>query len=121
MSFAVLADRFLSHSKVTNEPETFHVHKHFLQSFIDHIGKTRAVSRLGEDDLDAWCRLHAAGGGWVKAGGKKGGFRTAKPWSENAQVPARAIVLAALNYGVKKLNLPPHGASTCSARKHHQP
>ncbi len=31
MTFARLADKFLGHSEATNEPETFKVHKFFLQ------------------------------------------------------------------------------------------
>jgi integrase len=47
----------------------------------------------------------------VGAGGKKGGERDAAPWSENTQARAKAVVLACLNYGVNKLNLPPHPLS----------
>jgi integrase len=106
-TFARLADRFLDHSQAANEPATYEVHKFFLQSFVEHVGR-RLVSRLCEDDLDAWCRRHAREAGKVKAGGRRGGVRQGKPWSENAQVRARAIVLACLNYGVKKLGMPAH-------------
>ena len=107
MTFARLADKFLDHSQATNELETYEVHRLYLQSFVDHVGR-RLVSRLCEDDLDAWCRKHAREAGKVKAGGRKGGERQGKPWSENAQTRARAIVLACLNYGVKKLGMPTH-------------
>jgi integrase len=107
MTFARLADKFLGHSQATNEEETYDVHRLFLQSFKDHVGR-RPVSKLCEADLDEWCREHAAPAGKVKAGGKKGGTREGKAWSESTQARARAIVLAALNYGVKKLNMPPH-------------
>jgi integrase len=108
ISFAALADQFLEDSQATNEQETYYVHQLFLQSFSDFVGKKRPVARLCEADLDRWCRQHAQGGGRVKAGGRKGGERDAAPWSENTQARARAIVLACLNYGTRKLNLPPH-------------
>jgi integrase len=44
----------------------------------------------------------------VRAGGRKRGKRGARPWGENSRARAKAIVLACLNYGVRKLNLPPH-------------
>ena len=72
MTFARLADQFLDHSQATNEPETYDVHKFFLQSFVDHVGR-RLVSRLCENDLDAWRRNHAKEAGKVKAGGRKRG------------------------------------------------
>src|SRR5262249_49662069 len=100
MTFARLADLFLEHSKSDNEEATYEVHKLYLQSFVDFVGK-RLISKLCEADLDKWCRQHAAGGGRVKAGGRAGGTREAAPWSENTQARAKAIVLAALNYGVK--------------------
>ncbi len=111
-TFARLADKFLDHSKATNEPETSDVHLFFLQSFKDHVGK-RLVARLCEDDLDGWCRKHAKEAGKVRAGGKrkegdKERYRDGSVWSESTQARARAIVLAALNYGFKKLNMPQH-------------
>ncbi len=107
MTFARLADRYLAHSKATNEEGTFEVHRRYLQSFCDHV-KQRLVAKVVEADLDAWCQIHAKGGHEVQAGGRKGGTREAAPWSENTQARAKAIVLAAMNYGVKKLGLPPH-------------
>ena len=123
MTFARLADQFLDYSKETNEPETYDVHLYFLQRFKDHVGK-RLVSALCEDDLDKWLRKEAKGGGQVNAGGRKGKnplkpdakvaegkegrVREGAPWGESTQAQARAVVLAAMNYGVKKLNLPPH-------------
>jgi hypothetical protein len=109
-TFAEVADRFLERSREQNEEETYQVHRFFLQSFLDHV-KRRRVPDLCEDDLDTWCRKHAKGGGLVKAGGKKGGLRKGSPWSENTQTRARTIVLAALNFGTKKLNLPSHPLS----------
>src|SRR5437870_905485 len=55
MSFTRLADKFLSQSQAENDPETYEVHKLFLQSFIDHVGH-KTVPNLCEDDLDSWCR-----------------------------------------------------------------
>jgi integrase len=107
ITFARLADRFLDHSQAKNEPQTYEVHRFFLQSFKDHVGG-RLVAKLCEDDLDAWCSTHAKTAGKVNAGGKKGGTRQGTVWSESTQARAKAIVLAVLNYGVKKLNMPPH-------------
>jgi integrase len=107
LTFTRLADKFLEHSQHVNERETYEVHRLYLQSFTDHVGR-RLVARLCEADLDEWCRKHALAGGTVSAGGRQGGERTAAAWSENTQARARAIVLACLNYGVKKLNMPPH-------------
>ncbi len=87
-TFPHVADRFLDHSEGVNEPETYQVHRLFLQSFKDHVG-SRLVARLCEADLDQWCRKHGT-------------------WGENTCVRAKAIVLAALNYGVRKLGLPMH-------------
>src|SRR5438093_11824898 len=39
MSFARLADKFLDHSQAENEQETYEVHRFFLQSFKDFVGK----------------------------------------------------------------------------------
>jgi integrase len=107
ITFARLADKFLDHSQATNEEQTYAVHRFFLQSFKDHVGK-RLVSRLCEADLDEWCRRHAKSAGKVNAGGRKGGTREGTVWSESTQARAKAIVLACLNYGIKKLNMPPH-------------
>jgi integrase len=107
ITFARLADKFLDHSQATNEPETYEGHLLFLQSFKDHVGN-RLVSKLCEADLDDWCRKHAKTAGKVNAGGRKGGIRDGTVWSESTQTRARAIVLACLNYGVRKLNMPPH-------------
>jgi integrase len=102
ISFARLADLFLDHSEAENEKETFEVHKLFLQSFVDFVGKRRAVGRLCEADLDGWCRAKAT-------------------WGDNTRVRAKAVVLACLNYGVRKLNLPGHPLrnarpGTCGSR-----
>jgi hypothetical protein len=72
-TFAPLADKFLDHSFETNEKETCEVHKLFLQSFKDCVGK-RKVSKLCEDDLDCWLRRQTT-------------------WNENTKVRARAIVV----------------------------
>src|SRR5207248_1865347 len=80
LTFARLADLFLDHSEAENEKETFEVHKLFLQSFVDFVGKRRAVGSLCEADLDRWCRGKAS-------------------WGENTRVRAKAVVLACLNYG----------------------
>lgn len=88
ITFASVADQFLDHSQAENEPPTYEVHRFFLQSFRDHV-KNRPVARLVEADLDKWCR--------------------SKPtWNENTRARAKAIVLAVLNFGVKKLGLPSH-------------
>ncbi|HZY87255.1 MAG TPA: hypothetical protein VFE78_20635 [Gemmataceae bacterium] len=87
-TFASVADKFLDHSLETNEKETYEVHKLFLQSFKDRVGR-RKVQKLCEDDLDGWLRSQAT-------------------WNDNTKVRARAIVLAALNHSVRKLNLPNH-------------
>jgi integrase len=102
ITFARLADQFLEHSQAENEKETYETHKLFLQSFVDFVGKRRLVTRLCEADLDKWCRKETT-------------------WGENTCVRAKAIVLAALNYGVKKLNLPGHPLrntrpGTCGSR-----
>lgn len=102
ITFAKLADLFLEHSAAENEKETFEVHQLFLQSFRYFVGN-RIVSRLCEADLDRWCRSHES-------------------WNENTCVRAKAIVLACLNYGVKKLNLPSHPLrntrpGTCGSRE----
>jgi integrase len=103
-TFALVADRFLEHSQATNDPETFEVHALCLLGpvvdhkegvairgggFVYHVGKKRPVSKVCEADLDAWLRKKTT-------------------WNDNTKVRARAVVLAALNYGVKKLNLPGH-------------
>jgi integrase len=89
VTFAYLADQFLQNSLAENEKDTFDVHKLFLQSFVDFVGKKRQVARLCEADLDNWCRAQTS-------------------WGENTGVRAKAIVLATLNYGLKKLGLPSH-------------
>jgi integrase len=106
-TFAQLADRFLEFSQHVNGRETYEVHRLYLQSFTDHVGH-RLVARLCEADLDEWCQKHSVACGRVRAGGRRGGDRGAAAWSDNTQARARAIVLACLNYGVKKLNMPPH-------------
>jgi integrase len=110
LTFARLADKFLDHSQATNKPETYDVHRYFLQRFKDQVGK-RLVSAICEEDLDQWLLKEAQGQGTVKAGGRVGQEpreRQAIPWGESTQARARAVVLAAMNYGVKKLNLPFH-------------
>jgi integrase len=102
ISFAKLADQFLEHSQAENEKETFDVHRLFLQSFVDFVGKQRRINALCAADLDKWCRKQTT-------------------WCENTCVRAKAIVLAALNYGLKKLNLPSHPLrhvrpGTCGSR-----
>jgi integrase len=102
ITFVRLADQFLDHSQATNERETFEVHRLFLQSFTDFVGKQRQVIRLCETDLDKWCRLQTT-------------------WGENTCVRAKAIVLAALNHGIKKLGMPVHPLmhvrpGTCGSR-----
>src|SRR5207244_9513715 len=87
-TFARVADLFLDQSHQVNERETYLVHKLFLQSFKEHVEK-RKVSRLCEADLDSWCRARTT-------------------WNENTCIRAKAIVLAALNFGVKTLNLASH-------------
>ena len=99
--FIELADKFLTHSQAENERETYEVHKLFLQSFTNYVGKRR-VAKLCEADLDQWCRKHPA-------------------WSENTRVRAKAIILACLNYGIRKLNLSTHPLrhvrpGTCTSR-----
>ena len=89
MTIGRLADLFLEHSEAENEKDTFGVHKLFLQSFCDFVNKKRVVGRLCEADLDRWCRSRTS-------------------WGENTRVRAKAVVLACLNYGVKKLNIPAH-------------
>jgi integrase len=88
VTFACVADQFLDHSQAVNEPETYQVHRLFLQSFKNHVG-SRLVTRLCEADVDRWCRKHDS-------------------WGDNTCVRAKAIVLAALNYGVRKLGMPMH-------------
>jgi integrase len=104
-SFAFVADQFLQHSQSTNDPETFRVHCLFLLGqvvshdedgkpvrdggFVYHIGKSRKLAKVCEADLDRWLERQTS-------------------WNENTKVRARAVVLAAMNYGVRKLNLPPH-------------
>jgi integrase len=103
ITFASLADQFLENSEAENEKETVEVHKLFLQSFVDFVGKRCSVSKLCEADLDKWCRRQ-------------------ETWNENTCVRAKAVVLACLNYGVKKLNLPGHPLrntrpGTCGSRE----
>ncbi|HKI37662.1 MAG TPA: hypothetical protein VKA46_37770 [Gemmataceae bacterium] len=62
LTFARLADKFLDHSQHANEPETYEVHRLYLQSFKDHVGQ-RLIIRLCEADLDDWCRKHSVAGG----------------------------------------------------------
>ena len=108
-TFASVAEKFLEHSEVTNDPETYKVHRLVLRSFHEHV-KNRLVSSLCEADLDAWERtLAAINRGQVNHGGrKKGEKRAARPWAESSRTRAKAIVLAALNYGTRKLGLGPH-------------
>jgi integrase len=112
VTFARLADRFLAASEADNAGETYLVHRYVLQSFKDFVGK-RTVANLCEDDLDCWCRKMAQGGRKVDAGGRQQEgvprrFREGAGWSENTQARGKAVVLAALNFGVKKLGMPPH-------------
>lgn len=100
-TFKEVAAHFLTHSRETNEPETAEVHRLFLESFQKQVG-LRPIARLVEADLDAWLRKNAT-------------------WGENTQVRARAVILACLNYGVRKLGMPPHPlshvtAGSCSRR-----
>lgn len=108
-TFASVADEFLDHSKRTNDPETFKIHQLVLQSFKDHVGQ-RLVVRLCEADLDKWeLKLAQTDRGQVKHGGRTEGLtRKARPWAESSRTRAKAIVLAALNYGTRKLGLGPH-------------
>jgi integrase len=99
---AQVAERFLGHSRATNAAETADVHEMFLAGFMRHVGP-KLVTALVEADLDAWIE----------------GMKT---WNENTAVRARAVVLACLNFGVRKLGLPPHPlkhvrAGSCDRRE----
>lgn len=74
--------------KHKNEGETFKVHQLFLQSCRDHVKNAR-VSSLREHHLDSWLRGQPT-------------------WGESTGVRAKAVVLACLNFGVKKGHLDRH-------------
>lgn len=93
-TFKDLAEKYLAHSELNNEPATVKRSSEYLRMFIKHIGDKR-VSEICEGDLDEWVRLHA---------------KPTKPngWNDNTTTKAKSTILAVMNYGVKKMNLPDH-------------
>ena len=53
-TFARAADDFLTQSENANEPSTFVTYKRFLQSFCNHIGKSKKVPDLKPSDAASW-------------------------------------------------------------------
>lgn len=87
VTFAEVADRFLEHSRATNASATVESHERLLAGFRSHVGPRR-FCRLTEADLDEWVRKHE--------------------WADNTRTLARSVVLACVNYGVRRLNAGPH-------------
>src|SRR5436309_384675 len=55
-------DLFLENSQRENEACTFELHHMFLQSFCDHVGKTKKVSGLREHHVDSWLKARPTWG-----------------------------------------------------------
>jgi integrase len=80
-TFRKLADKFLDNSLRVNKPTTSRMHKVYLQSFLDRIGRKRVR------DL----KVHHVGE-WITATG----------WGESTACSARGTVLAVLNWAVEQ-------------------
>jgi integrase len=80
-TFRKVADLFLDNSERVNKKTTYRMHKLYLQSFVDHIGKTRV------GDL----KVHHVTE-WIAATG----------WGQSTACSARGTVLACLNWAVEQ-------------------
>lgn len=81
-SFRIVADRFLEHSKGTNEEGTYLSHKRYLQSFCDHIGNKKAPDLKGHH-VTTWLKAHPT-------------------WGQSTRSLAIQAVKAALNHAVQE-------------------
>ena len=86
-TFRRVADKFLDHSERVNQPNTFRMHKYYLQSACDRFGKKR-VSDLKVHHVTAWI---------AETG-----------WGESTSCSGRGAVLAVLNWAVDQGYIPTH-------------
>jgi integrase len=80
-SMRKIADLWLDEQQRTKKPDTYRMHKFYLQSFCNHVGKKR-VADLKVHTATAWINSHPE---WT---------------SESTRTGARAALLACLNWAV---------------------
>lgn len=80
-TFRKVADVFLEHSKRSNAASTYESHLRYIQSFADHVGKTKRVPELRGEHVTSWLRQNVG-------------------WGQSTRSLAIQSVKAALNHAV---------------------